>query len=135
MTETACAGCDSGALPRRTTPWVREDGDYFRRFGGGAVIAEAGNGGEDDGVAVARDHPPDGAPPYPAFCCPERPAGSTTSNAPAIIQRDMIFPSLSPELHHISSNISSYLSPIDPLKRTRNTAWNMAVDSGATAWK
>lgn len=81
VTETICV-CDSDAIPRRKARWAQGNEDYSPHFGG-VVIVEVDNGGEGDGIAVARDHPPDGAPPYPAFCCPERPAGSMTSNAPA----------------------------------------------------
>lgn len=118
-TETAFAWCDSGALPRRTGRRARADARYFPHFGGGAVTAEVGNGGEGDGVAAARGHPPDGVPPCPAFCCPERPAGSTTSNAPAITTRITSYlhiSTLGAQLHHIPSNTSNYSSPIDRLK-------------------
>ncbi|OAD59172.1 hypothetical protein WN48_09247 [Eufriesea mexicana] len=98
---STCAWCGSGGLPRRKARWAQGNVGYFRHFGGGAATVEAGNGGEGDGVAAARDHPPDGAPPCPAFCCPERPAGSTTSNAPATTQT---FPSSS-KLHLSFQNI------------------------------
>lgn len=78
-----CAWCGSDACSRSTLRWAPKNADYFLRFGGGAVTVAAGSGGEADGVAVAGDHSPDGAPPCPACCCLERPAGSTTSNAPA----------------------------------------------------
>lgn len=81
VTETIYV-CDSDAIPRRKARWAQGNEDYSPHFGGVAIV-EVDNGGEGDGIAVARDHPPDGAPPYPAFCCPERPAGSMTSNAPA----------------------------------------------------
>lgn len=67
---------------------AREIEGCIRQYCAGGVAADGVADGGDgaDGVAVARDHPPDGVPPFPAYCCPGRPAGSMIANAPATMR-------------------------------------------------